>query len=1300
MKKLIYCALALAAGLFATSCMQENLEPVQEGNTVTFKVSLPEVATKAFDDGREVIDDLVYAVYRTTATTEDAAFADYENYQRVYQVNPEQKTGFTNGSTTVELELINDQNYVILFWAQNFDADVYNTTDLRNVSYAADKFNALKANEGAYAAFSGRAFIEKVKGSSVQSVTLKRPFAQINIATMDPEKYDVTVYKTAVTVSRAGAGFNVADQTAIIGEASGIPYTVEFEAAPMPQNETLTVCGLTYHSCVDNSDKTAQQKHHYVAMNYIFSAENVNVSYAIETSFGTVTNTISNVPVKPNFRTNIVGDLLTSDVKYNVTLDQTWGIPDEVSKVVKSVDELIAAVNNAAPGHTIVLGDDINFSEVRAQLQATRSNTTTAALTIPEDKNIILNLNGFDLTQQLENEGDKMIVNNGTLKIVGEGKIEAKHGNEPKPAIHNENNLTIEGGTYTALIETSDDSDLNLQGGTFEGVDASALSEFVPNGYVADEVDGKCVIVPAPYLNEAGEYEINNADQLMTFAKAVNNIDSKYMFATVKLTADIDLEGKEWIPISLFKDKNTPSQTFQGTFDGQGHKILNMDCEGVDAAGLFAYIYGATIKNVTVENATIKSNHYAAGIVAWVLNNTGNTKVPFVLDNCHVKNTTIASTPEEVNGNWDNGDKVGGLIGHANFGDATNKVNEDAVIKNCSVENTSVKAYRDFAGLLGYASCVKMNNCTTKNVTLEQDLTHDYKAPNTPTTFGMIIGRDNGGNVVDGYGYVAAGLGYDDATKTYAISTAEGLVAMSEISIKGGEKVVLTADIDLTGVTFTGLNAFNPEPNNTFDGQGHTVSNWTYTGKKDDMGFIKNWVGTIKNLTIKNAILRTGGRSAVIVAKPYAYIENCHVEDCNLQANYWACGLIAGMHNSGNMKNCTATNSYISATGGTAAITGVLNEEGGTRKYEGCVATGCTIENSGDDPYAGAAIIGLVNLSNSTVVLNDCAQSDNTFKNKAKDALVGHADDDITIKVDNKVAVSTAAQLTNAIKAGGECILLSNIAMTDAIAISNANFVLDGNGKTITMADDATNTYALFDITHGKAAFKNVTFDGVRSGAVVRTVGVEFDAENVTAQNGQHTQQQGLFRLMGKSTIKNCTFKNNTCNMVISLNYDGANNDPQVVENCVFEGNTCNKTAVLYYVKGASATINGNKFLNNTANVSNGATLYMGFMENCTITNNLFEGNTVTATSVRSSGGLMIGHSAVVRGNAFVNNTLTVKGETGYGNDVCASPYYAAIDLSGNYWGGSAPVENVDYYKEYNNYEVIINDYLTENPIK
>jgi hypothetical protein len=239
---------------------------------------------------------------------------------------------------------------------------------------------------------------------------------------------------------------------------------------------------------------------------------------------------------------------------------------------------------------------------------------------------------------------------------------------------------------------------------------------------------------------------------------------------------------------------------------------------------------------------------------------------------------------------------------------------------------------------------------------------------------------------------VAEGLYYVNNTKTYLVANAEGLIAASAKTIKGGETVALVANIDLAGKAYNGLNAFNPEPNNTFDGRNHIVSNWTYTGRADDMGFIKNWVGPIKNLTVKNAVLKTGGRSAVIAAKPYGNIENCHVVDCNMQANYWACGLIAGMHNSGNMKNCTATDSYIKSTGGTAAITGVLNETGGVRTYEGCVATGCTINNGGDDPYTGAAIIGLVNLDNATVKLIDCDKVNITCQGTTKDALVGYSE--------------------------------------------------------------------------------------------------------------------------------------------------------------------------------------------------------------------------------------------------------------------------------------------------------------------
>ena len=235
--------------------------------------------------------------------------------------------------------------------------------------------------------------------------------------------------------------------------------------------------------------------------------------------------------------------------------------------------------------------------------------------------------------------------------------------------------------------------------------------------------------------------------------------------------------------------------------------------------------------------------------------------------------------------------------------------------------------------------------------------------------------------------------------KTISIYTAAGLVAVSSLpTIKGGFTVLLGSDIDLTGVEFNGLNAFNPESKNTFDGQGHTVSNWTYTGKANDMGFIKNWVGPIKNLTIKNAVLRTGGRSAVIVAKPYGNIENCHVENCNLQANWWACGLIAGMHNSGDMTNCSAKNSYIKSTGGTGAITGVLNETSGLRTYKGCIAEGCTINNGGTDPYAGAAILGLINIDNATVTFDGCVKSSNTYEGTAKDEFYGYnAGDNTTI---------------------------------------------------------------------------------------------------------------------------------------------------------------------------------------------------------------------------------------------------------------------------------------------------------------
>ena len=345
MKKLIYCALALAAGLFAISCQQENLEPVQQGNTVTFTVEIPEVATKAtIGDEASSINDLVYAVYRTTAPDLTTTLTNWDEYTNlVYQKNPSTTVFTDHFSTTVSLELINNQNYVILFWAQKSDVWVSGDNfDLTNITYPADLEGNVNmvVNRGVadkYAAFSAVRFLGANEFAGQKTVELKRPFAQINIAAKDPVNYDVVVNSSSMTVGSAGDMFNVASQAA--AATKDITYTWE----TIPATDGYIAGGVTYD--------------HYVAMGYVFAKDNVSVSYAINTaSHGTVTNEatpINNVPVAANYRTNIVGGLLTSNVDYNVTLDKEWGTPDTEEYVWNGTEILQPTYNAETKTYTI-----------------------------------------------------------------------------------------------------------------------------------------------------------------------------------------------------------------------------------------------------------------------------------------------------------------------------------------------------------------------------------------------------------------------------------------------------------------------------------------------------------------------------------------------------------------------------------------------------------------------------------------------------------------------------------------------------------------------------------------------------------------------------------------------------------------------------------------------------------------------------------------------------------------------------------------------------------------------------------
>ena len=146
------------------------------------------------------------------------------------------------------------------------------------------------------------------------------------------------------------------------------------------------------------------------------------------------------------------------------------------------------------------------------------------------------------------------------------------------------------------------------------------------NSESGEDWDGTTVTEPAQV---DGVYQIGTAEELAWFAAKVN--DGTAAAAKAVLTADIDLNNKEWTPIG--NDDNP----YEGTFDGADHRISNLSItKGGVYAALFGYANGGAIKNITVNGKIAIDGYtdyssdlgciYAAGVVGWACAN---------LDNCH-----------------------------------------------------------------------------------------------------------------------------------------------------------------------------------------------------------------------------------------------------------------------------------------------------------------------------------------------------------------------------------------------------------------------------------------------------------------------------------------------------------------------------------------------------------------------------------------------------------------------------------------------------------------------------------------
>ena len=1184
MKKL-FMLLALVLGVVSCQNEPEGFDVVVGGEQeVMLNVSLPEAtrgtSAQGFDFTNFAANDNL-----------DLRFILEIRYQNgdETKVVREVKTSETT-SATFPVRLAPKRVYTFTVWAdlvkqgpEGYEAAdlFYDTTSLQDITLKTVEDEDIRDIVELRDAYTHTDTFNFTEDRERLNMTLVRPFAKVRVVATDLDK-----------VTKFG----------IIPDNAAVEYTSDvhnsFNAVTGNVNDGKGNPSFTYNISANDygevSDENEVNDRLTVFADYIFVPNNGGtISFNLNINQGTdliKANPFSTqIPVEKNKVTSIVGDVLTEGGNVSITINGTLE-EKETIKYVDTAESLQKTINNIAEGESgnIKLGGDINLNDLLgAGILSTRAAEPTYGLLIPAGKRVVLDLQGYTISQVKECKASySMIQNNGNLTIIDSskaksGKISFKDTSAGDP--------TFGWGSYTI---SNYGGTLVVENGTIEHLgeqDAHMICAIWQyNG--STTINGG--VISTPYYRSArlwsGDMTINGGV----------------------------FEGQLWLQAS---DNNAALTINGGTFAPRGG----------DSSSVY-------------------------------VTNSGK-RVQFAVTGGDFKTKIGMSEPF-------------GCITGGTFTTVAKENTNEALLAN------------------GYA----------------------------------FVEGENGKYTVENVGH------YTDAEGNYYITNAKGLAWLAaEVNKYSNyerpfedKTLYLTNDIDLDGIEWTPIGDYRFSANRfcgTFDGQNHTISNFKITKKTDkndsnksSYGFFGNLEGTVKNLTIANAKVSSYAYTAALVGRfNNGLIENCHVVGCTVSNSYWQGGILIGQTNAEGevaaiVRGCSVSNSSIISKSAIGAISGPVTAagKGGNVIFENCSVEGCTIAQEGSfggnyDKYFGSMFGYTEADADSSIEINDFTVSNTTVKGESDAPISGDFDGNITIDGYKIVTVDTEEGLVKAVKAQSIITLATDIAMTKSIDISNANFTLDGNGKTITMAEGATNTYALFDITGGKATFKNVTFDGIKEGAVVRTVGVEFNAENVTAQNGQHTQQQGLFRLIGKSTIKNSTFKNNTCSMVITLNYDGESNTEQLVENCVFEGNTCNGTAALYYVKGASATINGNKFIGNTVNCSsNGATIYMGFTENNVVTNNLFQNNTVNeaSTSSRVAGGIFFGYETEFTGNAFVGNKVT--GENAKGNDVCVSTYYTSIDLSGNYWGGNAPVEDTNYFVQHKSDErvVTINDYLTANP--
>lgn len=386
MKQRIFALLAAVGVLPVASCTRELTDPYESDDLVTVEFVLSTEAAAAatraggnvhypangefpqISDGSKA-DRLIYAVYDNEGTLMKnfgAPETDAENGIGVGQI----VVDVERFPYTFSLTLVRGQEYSIAFWAQDSDSKAFNTLDLRAVTVDYKSAESNLNNDELRDAFCKTETFTVTSASASRYIELTRPFAQINMG-IPKSEYDALIRSGFRFIESKAHIENVATELDIVSnsvnaspdkrqaidyEYAAIPAFYNYETVPTdetlekdrvnyPGKEQFLKIDLNHDAEIAPygeknaaGDEGRDETYHWLSMCYILPADRVEGTSTYSTTLdrleltlkpekegqNEVTFSLTQVPVQRNWRTNIFGNLLTSEVNLVVDLQPMY----------------------------------------------------------------------------------------------------------------------------------------------------------------------------------------------------------------------------------------------------------------------------------------------------------------------------------------------------------------------------------------------------------------------------------------------------------------------------------------------------------------------------------------------------------------------------------------------------------------------------------------------------------------------------------------------------------------------------------------------------------------------------------------------------------------------------------------------------------------------------------------------------------------------------------------------------------------------------------------------------------------